>query len=126
MTDREIRFRAFNKYRKTMEEVSSISWDLLEVNREAMKDYVLMQSTSLKDKTGREIYEGDFVQSQHGDGYVVWNPLGYWDLKLDGCLATECMESDDWGIPFYVDSEVIGNQFENPELLTDSQPESEG
>lgn len=69
----------------------------------ATVDLELMQYTGLKDKNGVEIYEGDILGRAH---QVV-----YFD---DGKFCM--MGGEEWG---WIDTslEVIGNIYENPELL---------
>ena len=75
----------------------------------------LMQYTGLKDKNGREIYEGDILQWAHYKGVVRY--------KQDVCQfmiedpATPQYPDTTWRL---VDNKnvVIGNIYENPELLT--------
>ena len=68
----------------------------------------LMQYTGLKDRNGKEIYEGDFlVDGGDNVGLVEWveDEVGFlWVNKYDCCVPGS------WG-------EVIGNIHENPELL---------
>lgn len=82
-----------------------------------IKDIELMQYTGLKDKNGKEIYEGDVIEyedqwwSRDGDNNreeVKWN---------DENASYAHFAAGDWTVgPDEV--EVIGNMYENPELLT--------
>jgi uncharacterized phage protein (TIGR01671 family) len=70
---------------------------------------VLMQFTSLLDKNGKEIYEGDIVNQ---DGYSVNVEVVFYGSRF--CLKKQMGFSD------YIPAKnliVIGNVYENPELL---------
>jgi uncharacterized phage protein (TIGR01671 family) len=130
---REIKFRAWDKeYKKMMEwgkQLKGLTQNgiktVMSYNSEDswsdcynLKDIELMQYTGLKDKNGKEIYEGDIVKyfdnKEHivvvenikelgtgmylkrvGSGYYTLNPSVIRDYEV----------------------EVIGNIYENPELL---------
>lgn len=80
------------------------------------KDFIPLQYTGLKDKSGKEIYEGDIVREDlENTGRdnerrykIVWSGMGLTFENWEG----EYITSDD-----FEQSEVIGNIYENPELL---------
>jgi hypothetical protein len=71
-------------------------------------DVVVMQSTGLKDKNGKEIFEGDVIESQSGRAKVAWNQL---TCGFDPC----CRDKD--GSEAGAACEIVGNIHENPALL---------
>jgi len=77
-----------------------------------------MQYTGLKDKNGKEIYEGDIVKYETGSIYiVVWGNSfsGMWlqnKQKFDNGPHGMGFESTEQN-----EIEVIGNIYSNPELL---------
>ncbi len=76
---------------------------------------VLMQYTGLKDKNGKEIYEGDLVKVEGAGGeplQIVWNTTQLCGFAYQaGAFYHGFIEPDD-------SIEVIGNIYENPELLS--------
>lgn len=68
-------------------------------------NYVVMQFTGLHDKNGKEIYEGDIIKWGVHVGAVKW---------INSCIVF----GDGFGLfPCNLTSEIIGNIYENPELL---------
>ena len=78
-------------------------------------DVVIQQYTGLKDKNGVEIYEGDIVKAT-SDQFVNENFIGK-VIFDEGCFLTWINKNDIRGIWGEDDIEVIGNIFENKDLL---------
>lgn len=102
--DREIKFRAWK------------DGEMLHWNRHVKRAFktllgnsVLMQYTGLKDKNGREIYEGDIIETSEGQIELV-----EWDDNERYACFYPFMPIFSTGLDY---TEVIGNKFENPELL---------
>ena len=78
---------------------------------------VIMQSTGLKDKNGKEIFEGDIVKMSKD---VYSEPTYYEVVRHRG--GAYRLESKQHGCELWLrhtDCEVVGNVYENPELLED-------
>lgn len=120
---REINFRAWNKKEKFLDTAWSIDFEHGEVchrahNMSDLDDCILMQYTGLKDKNGREIYEGDITIDGYGTVTVIENDGFQWlerVLKLrDRHISKEILIMTKANA---FRCEVIGNLYENPELL---------
>ena len=92
---------------------------------------VLMQYTGIKDKNGNEIYEGDVIVIQNDlhESFVEGNPADLWEIVWNQEALTYWLEHhdkythkdseyvSDLIVDGHLDGEVIGNIYENPELL---------
>jgi len=93
-----------------------VSLDEFETKEYAVEISTVGQYTGLLDKNKTEIYEGDIIKGLNGKIDIVVFKLGcfYWDgfpLIFDGeSDSFEIYPTEDW-------SEVIGNIYENPELI---------
>jgi uncharacterized phage protein (TIGR01671 family) len=116
---REIKFRAWDRKNKAMFFSGEIviyldgtifEWQMQDL--EPTKNIEIMQFTGLKDKTGKDIYEGDVVKNKRGNVYsVIWKNCGFFfDEKSETMLINHTIIYD-WEV------EVIGNIYENLELL---------
>jgi len=110
---REIKFRAWDKENKEMVEVELLGKRVLLVKDgewENIENFEVMQYTGLKDKNGKEIYEGDIVNCFRHEGFEF----------VTTRLGSNGIETQLGFYPFievYGYAEVIGNIYENPELL---------
>lgn len=88
-----------------------------------LDDVVLMQSTGLKDKNGKEIFEGDIVTDGEFARIVQYHQtLGFYMFDEEGnerffsdSATLEDFEEDAKIVSEIL--EIIGNVYENPELL---------
>nr|DAM58947.1 MAG TPA: YopX protein [Caudoviricetes sp.] len=102
------------------------------------EDVILMQSTGLKDKNGQEIFEGDileiqgikmivkfgsyeYIESSKSNGHtlgVVYDGLGFY---VDCINAADPDRISPFEPKTLKESTIIGNRFENRELLEDKK-----
>jgi len=139
---REIKFRAWDNVNKIMfPNVFDHPDFLLEDMMEQPKIFFIMQYTGLKDKNGKEVYEGDIIKNEwvncNGDDigqiwevkfgehmtssdYYASSAYGWYADNHDVIDGTNClhnlptsssMSGKSGGIV------ILGNIYENPELL---------
>ena len=132
------KFRAWMKSLKWMCDVTNISFDskFVDICQQGdterytemsveFDEIELMQSTGLKDKNGKEVFEGDILEIED-EGEVLGNAKLTWDNE-QAVFMIEAISVDDIA-PFHeiVSDEsysyrVVGNVYENPELLEESK-----
>ncbi len=93
------------------------------MNDEIIEGETLGQYTGLKDKNGKEIYEGDIVQWAGIKMEIFWGEdigIGY------GFCWRPCGDNSDYheSMTGFIDEyEVIGNIYDNPDLLEREEEE---
>lgn len=134
---REIKFRVYIKKTKEMLPVVSIvqmnDEEWLRVfpqgyDRNFLEsewDIIIMQYTWLNDENGKEIYEGDMIITYDEE----WNIQDNWFASL--VIFKDCCFHlyDDYSVlrdisAWWGKCEIIGNRYENPELVTILIPKS--
>ena len=121
---REIKFRAWDKLLCEMFEIEWFSKTeltgskvgILDMYRLAYSDIHLMQYTGLSDKNGVEIYEWDILRWVHSNNEVSFYNNKFVILSEVGGIKIKLHDKG-----YFEDSEVIGNIYENKELLKENK-----
>jgi uncharacterized phage protein (TIGR01671 family) len=121
---REIKFRAWDKKLKEWMDIEfyhlvSFNGDVYFYSMGKLTKYPeaeLMQYTGLKDKNGKEIYEGDIIEeiTKNGEGDKIRSVVTFYD----GIFGDDT--HDEWTVKELIDdfgAYVIGNIYENPDLI---------
>jgi len=129
MNNRELKFRIWSK-----EENSFVNPNILEVWNESgelspfqyiktgklspiympINNYIIQQFTGIKDKNGKDIYEGDIITGDFNFG-----PAGY--VKQTLPVHWHNTLGYQWNYWYLNTIEIIGNIFQHPELLNNSK-----
>lgn len=132
------KFRAWNPHEKKMvDDTELVIWggNIYQGNRQkiferivegkkgligySIDDKYLMQSTGLKDKNGVEIFEGDVVDYNGRKAIIKWH--GSYASFIYRFVDELRKIKSEWN-PLYLSYyrfEIVGNIYENPELLND-------
>ncbi|HCZ5960416.1 TPA: hypothetical protein O3P59_002797 [Staphylococcus aureus] len=108
------KFRAWDKDKKVMSFIDEIDFNsgyiLISTGYKSFDEVKVLQYTGLKDVNGVEIYEGDIVQDSYS-GEVSFIEFKEGAFYITFSNVTELISENDDII------EIIGNIFENEELL---------
>ena len=122
-------FRAWTEEGKVMyydvypfkDDTLLLSYDEIAFDEVPASDFILMQSTGLKDKNGKEIFEGDIVKYEAGCNTVTEevaydkNFAGFGVRDADTDIIFTFLQLAD--VVDLISLEVVGNIYNNPGLL---------
>lgn len=129
---REIKFRAWEEDKKRIWSWEDMlneydndlhPWFLLDVLNSDSQQYKIMQYTGLKDKNGKEIYDGDIFSSNKNRFVVEWCNGAFIrrTIFVEGYRGERVMPLDPIYTLYHTSgmemAKIIGNIYENPELL---------
>ncbi|MDA8223291.1 MAG: YopX family protein [Desulfitobacterium hafniense] len=123
---KEIKFRVWDKVRLKMFKPQAITFDIqmqapfaISVpgrSWEPAEKFELLQWTGLSDANETDVYEGDFIKISSAIYKVIWNKsIGSFELVELGSSLNR--KISDVGI-----SDIVGNQYQNANLLQIAAP----
>ena len=126
---REIKFRAWDKLTKTMIQnycymENGFRFHGYDLTNNTHYIDAVMQYTGLKDKNGKEIYEDDIIRvtddicldpGHHVDFRVVFKNGAFVGDEVG--KTKDAWYYVDWPSQYFDNCEIIGNIYENPELV---------
>lgn len=117
---REIKFRMWDPYKKEFKECIDYYTFDIRITPEAIEDGLITQYTGLKDKNGKEIYEGDIVLFTNDLWYPSEGEDPNWLGKISWNNKCSCYEVEGNYMLYDVydnTCEVIGNIYETLDKL---------
>ena len=126
MNNRVIKFRAWSISRKKWEKKMGLYFDDGQIgdfsecihNCDNIKDYIIQQFTGFLDKNSKEIYEGDIVRYDFHYCNAIYTKVAEVGFStLLGSFSPLPLIPINGSVQSNKNYKVIGNIFENPELL---------
>ena len=119
------KFRAWDKETKTMNGMAEIYRNRNQEIELHPRDenIILMQSTGLVDKEGTEVFVGDIIKCTRGCPHEVYIEKEYGGTYIGGMPAIYLKGIRD-GYAWTEHEEILGNIYENPELLEDKEADN--
>ena len=116
------RYRAWDKETKTMNGMAEIYRNRNQEIELHPRDenIILMQSTGLKDKNGKEVFVGDIIKCTRGCLHEVYIEKEYGGTYIGGMPAVYLKDLRE-GYAWTEHEEILGNIYENPELLEEKE-----
>jgi len=133
---REIKFKAWDSKNNKMFSAEEMGADELQLNPDGrgffnasatstrLSQYyphlLPLQFTGLKDASGEDIYEGDILDLHPGQNDKLWHRKIIWDTGAFHCIQIHGTANHPLHFNKYIDDRewiVIGNMYQNPELL---------
>lgn len=139
---REIKFRAWMENKMLSHEdlvdMDQEFYAMYTILTEPQEDITFMQYTGLKDKNGKEIYEGDIIYWEINNGVGIesytaivkwsenlveegWSQTFKWLVGYTGNYYRGSYDELSTPAAYNDELQVIGNIYENPEVLEESQ-----
>ena len=126
--NRELKFRVWNKETKKWihgpgNEVSLFGEMILlggflkGVKCEEINDCLPLQYTGMNDSSQKEIYESDIVEYSLGSGKLIYQDIIAWEHYGWVLLNYDGFENSATPLTYLPEIKVIGNIFDNPDLI---------
>lgn len=121
---RTIKFKTYDKEAKRMLSAKPLHSFNVDIYANLPSRYEIMQFTGVLDKNGKEIFTGDILQGVGGVKFQVFDGKGgfsintFQDELTTGYTSVNALADPQTLGYIEGNTEIIGNIYENPELLT--------
>jgi uncharacterized phage protein (TIGR01671 family) len=114
---RIIKFRGWDKATGNIKHFDGDTLLANITNPSNKSDFIPMQYSGQKDKNGKEIYEGDICENDNARYVIEYCRAGYDEILAFHPMYNGCTYNHYYGSWSGDDFVVIGNIYENPELM---------